>query len=409
MGLYELSILNFILLMFPMLLYFVYQTYSKTLNKNKNEFYLDVALISSFYLVICYGMNTASLLPFLLINIPLIIAYIKKRYLSSIFLSVMIILNYYDSFEFNIMLLIIEYSIYYLLFLYGSKGKKSYVIYIVLVLKCICFFLHLTFIKQPFNMDWLLVALIFFISTYFLGILLNLSENVIKLYKSIKELEEEKQIRDSLFKITHEIKNPIAVCKGYLDMFDVNNVEHSRKYVPILKDEIKRVLTLLQDFLSITKIKVEKDIVDIYMLIEDVVDSFEPLLNDKKITMTLNIPDDELYIMADYNRVSQVLLNLIKNSIEAIDDKEGVIEIECNETKNKIKICITDNGCGIAEENLKHMNEPFFTTKQNGTGLGVYLSREIIKEHNGDITYTSSSNGTCATIWLPKMSEKKGY
>lgn len=409
MGLYKISILNFILLMFPMLLYFVYQTYSKTLNKNKNEFYLDVALISSFYLVICYGMHTNSLLPFLLINIPLIIAYGKKRYLSGIFLSIMIILNYYEYLEFHIMLLIVEYIIYYLLFIYGNKKGKNYVVYIVLVLKCLCFFLHLHLIKQPFDIAYLLEMIIFIISTYFLGILLNILENVIKLYKSIKELEEEKQIRDSLFKITHEIKNPIAVCKGYLDMFDVNNVEHSRKYVPILKDEIKQVLTLLQDFLSITKIKLEKDIVDIYMLIEDVVDSFEPLLKDNGVTITLNIPDDELYIMADYNRLSQVLLNLVKNSIEAMNSKGGMIEIDCNETKNRIKICIKDNGCGISEENLKHMNEPFFTTKKNGTGLGVYLSREIIKEHNGNITYTSSSNGTSATIWLPKMCEKKGY
>ena len=71
---------------------------------------------------------------------------------------------------------------------------------------------------------------------------------------TLKELEQEKQIRESLFKITHEIKNPITVCKGYLDMFDVEDKKKSEKYVSILKDEIKRVLVLLEDFLSINKI-----------------------------------------------------------------------------------------------------------------------------------------------------------
>ena len=231
----------------------------------------------------------------------------------------------------------------------------------------------------------------------------RISKNILKLYKSIQQLEEEKQIRESLFKITHEIKNPIAVCKGYLDMFDVNNIEHSRKYIPILKGEIKRVLTILEDFLSISKIKVDKDIIDIYMLLEDVIDNFEPLLNDKKVKVISHIPDEELYLMADYNRVSQVFLNIIKNSIEAMcDTKAGLIEIDCRELDNRVFIDVKDNGCGISSENIKRMNEPFFTTKQNGTGLGVYLSREIIKEHGGNITYNSSSSGTTATICLPK-------
>lgn len=231
----------------------------------------------------------------------------------------------------------------------------------------------------------------------------RISKNILKLYKSIQQLEEEKQIRESLFKITHEIKNPIAVCKGYLDMFDVNNIEHSRKYIPILKGEIKRVLTILEDFLSISKIKVDKDIIDIYMLLEDVIDNFEPLLNDKKVRVISHIPDEELYLMADYNRVSQVFLNIIKNSIEAMyDTKAGLIEIDCRELDNRVFIDVKDNGCGISSENIKRMNEPFFTTKQNGTGLGVYLSREIIKEHGGNITYNSSSSGTTATICLPK-------
>lgn len=403
MNLLEIIILNFIVLIFPILLYLLYQTYSKTMNREKNEFYLDVAIISSFYLIICYGMYSTNLFSFLLISIPLIIAYLKKRNLSSIFLSTMIVFYYHTYLGFNVVLLVLEYVLYYVVFTFTKRSKV--ILWILSFVKILLFILQMYILKTSYGNFWhmCLAIFIFIIGTYFIIMLLHISENIVKLYKSIRELEEEKQIRESLFKITHEIKNPIAVCKGYLDMFDVNNIEHSRKYIPILKEEIKGVLTLLEDFLSITKIKVEKDIVDIYMLLEDVIEKFEPLLNDKKVKVVSHIPDEELYLLIDYNRMSQVFLNIIKNSIEAMSEtKDGVIEIDCKEMKNKIEIDIKDNGCGISNENLKRMNEPFFTTKRNGTGLGVYLSREIIKEHGGSITYKSSKKGTTARVCLPR-------
>lgn len=401
MKLLEITILNYVVLIFPMILYILYQMYNKTLDKEKNELYLDIAFISSFYLIVCYGVNNINLFSLLLINVPLIIAYISKRYLSVLFLSIMISYYYYTYLDLSIYLLFIEYIFYFLVFTFKKDSK--YNIYVVTLTKIIIFVSELYFLKH-YNLIYIIKAsIIFVIGIYGMMMLRRISKNILKLYKSIQQLEEEKQIRESLFKITHEIKNPIAVCKGYLDMFDVNNIEHSRKYIPILKGEIKRVLTILEDFLSISKIKVDKDIIDIYMLLEDVIDNFEPLLNDKKVRVISHIPDEELYLMADYNRVSQVFLNIIKNSIEAMyDTKVGLIEIDCRELDNRVFIDVKDNGCGISSENIKRMNEPFFTTKQNGTGLGVYLSREIIKEHGGNITYNSSSSGTTATICLPK-------
>ena len=79
---------------------------------------------------------------------------------------------------------------------------------------------------------------------------------------AMKELEKEKVLRTSLFKLTHEIKNPLAVCKGYLDMLDLNNQEKVDKYIPIVKGEIERTLTLMDDYLDYTKVKINKEEVD---------------------------------------------------------------------------------------------------------------------------------------------------
>ena len=98
---------------------------------------------------------------------------------------------------------------------------------------------------------------------------------------------------------------------------------------------------------------------------------------------------------------------MIKNSIEALEGmSKGKIKIEVNESNKDIVIKIIDNGCGIDKETLKHMNEPFFTTKVYGTGLGVFLSREIVKAHEGELRYISENNKTITMIILPK---KKGY
>ena len=243
----------------------------------------------------------------------------------------------------------------------------------------------------------------FIIITYLIIYMYNKGEDIIKLQWSIKELEQDKQIRDSLFKITHEIKNPIAVCKSYLDMFDINNKDHIR-YINILKEENEKILLLLQDFLSMNKIKIQKEILDINMLLEDVIGQLTPLLKDKNIKFDYNISLDEIFIEGDYNRLNQVLINMIKNSVEALDTtKEPKISLNYQINDNHfIIIIIEDNGCGIKSDEIERIKEPFYTTKKNGTGLGVSLSYEIINAHNGNLEYFSKENvGTKVVITLP--------
>ena len=184
-------------------------------------------------------------------------------------------------------------------------------------------------------------------------------------------------------------------------MFDMNNIEHSKKYVPIIKSEINRVLALLEDFLSITKIKIEKEEMDINVLLEDTIYCLNPLLKDKNVDFEYNISDDEIYIEADYNRLKQTLVNIIKNSLESINS-DGYIKLSTKKDNNQVKIIIEDNGVGMSEDELSKIKEAFFTTKKNGTGLGIYMSNEIIKLHNGSLDYFSEkSKGTKVVITLP--------
>ena len=103
----------------------------------------------------------------------------------------------------------------------------------------------------------------------------------------------------------------------------------------------------------------------------------------------------------DYDRLKQVFVNVIKNSIEAIDNN-GIIDMSIRINGKKVIITISDNGVGMTTDELKDVKEMFYTTKKNGTGLGVALSNEIIVAHNGKMEYESIKNvGTKCIITLP--------
>ena len=114
-----------------------------------------------------------------------------------------------------------------------------------------------------------LFALLGIFVSIFIVSLFKKTDNLINIYMNLNDLKKESQIKNSLFQITHEIKNPIAVCKGYLDMF---SKDKSDKYIPIIKSEIDRTLILMQDFLSLNKLKIDKDLMDITMLLDETID-----------------------------------------------------------------------------------------------------------------------------------------
>lgn len=416
MNFYANIFFRLLYLTYPLLIYLFYVAYNKNYQKEENNLFLDVALISSFYLMLRFRQPMFPEIPPIVSNVPLIMAYLKKRYITVFLLSIILIINYIFYFDLNPILIIIEYIVYYLLYL-KLRCEKNYEVKFVnafIILKAFFFsllnILNNNIIDNNYYAFFLKIfslIIMLYIITYFTFILFNKGEEIIKYHMDLKELEKEKQIRTSLFKITHEIKNPIAVCKGYLDMFDPNNKEHSIKYIPILREEIEQVLVLLQDFLSITKATLEKETLDIFLLIEDVVDSLKFIQDKKNIKLIMNLPEDEVYIDGDYNRLKQVFMNIIKNSIEAIpDNRNGVISIDCEIKKDKLMIFIKDNGIGMNCETLNKINEPFFTTKSNGTGLGTTLSFDIIKAHGGKIKYTSKENiGTTVEIVFDIMYE----
>lgn len=390
----DIVLLNVVFIVVPILIYLLYIVYDNVINDKGKDLFFAFAIFTSIYLISKYSLYFEYTTD--IIKILLLICLLKNKIKLSVIVSLFISIYFGYINNYNIGLLLVDYFIQISIFVIFRKLNIKYKLLIFLIIE-ICFGL-----VYSNYIDVILFNSIYIFSSYILFVLLDKLEKVIDIYGTIKVIEYEKEFRNSLFEVTHEIKNPIAVCKGYLDMLDTGNIKQVNKYIPIVRQEIDRTLTLMNDFLNLTKLKVEKNIIDISLLMDDVCTLIDSLLIGKNISFIVEIIDDEIFVDGDYDRLKQVFINLVKNSIESIDKKSlGIIKLKMSVKKNII-IIIEDNGKGMNSEQLEKIGSAFYTTKDNGTGLGVKLSMEIIEQHNGIIKYKSKLNeGTKVTIKLP--------
>lgn len=386
--------LNLLLILFPFCCYFIYLVYSKVICEKEKTLFFDLALLTSFYLGIRFG-NFSGYFSFMII-IPIFISMYKKRDLSSFILIILTSVYLYKILDINVYFFILKYIIMFILIrILNTKILNIYCfIEIIFILLINAFYLKNNI--SPFY------TLLYVIAIYVtLLIIIKVCEkfkNINNTYETLQKITKEKKLYESLFKITHEIKNPLAVCKGYLDMFDINNKVKANKYISIINQEIDRTLLLLKDFSSACKLEINANCMDINMLLLDVCDEAKLLLKASKFSY--KIGEDEVYIEGDYNRLKQVFINLLKNSKEAIE-KNGKVSLWTEKEKGKFIIYVKDNGSGISKEDLEKIGTAFYTTKENGTGLGVCFSREILERHGGKLEYSSSKRGTVAKVTLP--------
>lgn len=412
MSFFDGFVVNTVFILFPLLVYLIYVAYRNNIDKDYSDIIFQLALFTSLYLVMRHGYQGPNSYIVLLINIPLLFSFLNHKTFISIIISIVLIEFCIIMMNYNLYIVFFEYFVYFLVYLYGRKNSKndSYFINSFTILKSFAFSFATFYFISPNNSvssnlkDIFVSIIVFYLAANIYYSLIKKGEEIMDLNSVIKDLEREKAIKNSLFKITHEIKNPIAVCKGYLDMLDLNNQKKTNKYIPIVRGEIARTLTLMDDFLDYSRIKINKEVLDINLLIEDTCNSMGPLFKENKVATYFNIMDNEIYIMGDYNRLKQVLINIFKNSFES--KKKGSklkLFLDTNMLDdNSINIIIRDNGCGMSKEQIKRIGEAFFTTKNKGTGLGLCLSKEIINQHNGEIKYESKlDEGTIVTITLP--------
>ncbi|TDL92535.1 PAS domain S-box protein [Vibrio vulnificus] len=203
--------------------------------------------------------------------------------------------------------------------------------------------------------------------------------------------------------VAHEIRNPLTSMKGYTEFLQLDETdENKQEYLEIIMDEINRVNEIVEEFLQLAKPQaLTLEMKNLVPIIQNVVSLTEFEARKKNITLISDCNDEEIFVRCDENRLKQVILNFIKNGMEAMPDG-GFIKVMAELKEDKVQISITDTGIGMPPEQLKRLGEPFFTTKKSGNGLGLMISFKIIESHLGNVFVESEVNkGTVFNIVLP--------
>lgn len=206
--------------------------------------------------------------------------------------------------------------------------------------------------------------------------------------------------------LAHEVRNPLAGIKGYAQLLGEGLADKNKKeFAALIVTEALRLEKLVNDLLSYAKkerpvptsVKASNVINQALNLVEGTFSS--------KITIKTDL-EPEITVLGDEDRLLQIMLNLIRNAIQAMPDK-GLISISAKKTGSLVKIEVSDTGKGINENDIEKIFDPFFTTKARGSGFGLALSRKYAEEMNGKLTVSGNrKKGSAFRLTLPTADRK---
>ncbi|GGE39477.1 hypothetical protein GCM10011391_17850 [Pullulanibacillus camelliae] len=201
--------------------------------------------------------------------------------------------------------------------------------------------------------------------------------------------------------IAHEIRNPLTSIRGFTQLLK-NNIDE--KYSSIIMQELDRIETIVGDLLVLAKPEViAKEEVDLIHLMKRMISLLQSQAIINNIYIEFDHENESLLFECEPNKIRQVFINIIKNSIDAMEASGGSIYITQKINRDgAIEIQIKDEGNGIPEERLEKIGEPFYSTKEKGTGLGLMICDRIVKSHGGTLSIHSTvGKGTTITITFP--------
>jgi len=202
--------------------------------------------------------------------------------------------------------------------------------------------------------------------------------------------------------MAHEIRNPLAGIKGFAQLIEIaDDMVQARLYADRIVSQSLRMEVLVDDLLAFAREDREEPLpVDLAMLVRDCVTMIRMEADPERVEVA-HTPQAEITVKLVSDRIMQLLLNLLKNGLQAMPDG-GLLRIELEIEKKQAIIRISDTGVGIPPENIPHIFEPFWTSKARGTGLGLALCQKVAREHGGNLAVTSvAGSGTTFTLTLP--------
>ncbi|MDN5708961.1 MAG: ATP-binding protein [Planococcus sp. (in: firmicutes)] len=206
--------------------------------------------------------------------------------------------------------------------------------------------------------------------------------------------------------VAHEIRNPMTVISGFVQMMHNDPNHRYPSYTSLMQSELDRINLIISEFLILAKPQAsQKKQLDIGKILDECIFLFGPefVLHDISVKAEISGP---FIAEGEEHHLKQVFINLLKNAIEAMEDG-GILRITAIRDETVLKVHFKDDGPGIPPQLVERVFEPFYTTKATGTGLGLLISQKITQEHGGSLAIDNTEEkGACVIVTLPLLPEQ---
>lgn len=273
---------------------------------------------------------------------------------------------------------------------------------------CTIFVSSLYFANQMNHIFWIQYCVIHILGMLISTLLLEVILTNFQVLQNLVKAEKLQMVSHLAASISHEVRNPLTASRGFIQMLSEDiSINTRKKYVDIALQELDRATEVINDYLTFAKPTLDtNETMNISKEIQHAVNVIMPLANMNAIQIQLSLlPGDHYFVRGEKKKFQQCLINILKNGIESMPNNRN-LQISQTYYKNIIQISIRDEGTGMTQEQINRLGEPYFTTKEKGTGLGLMVSYSIIKAMGGTILVTSEQGkGTCFSIRLPILQE----
>ena len=239
-----------------------------------------------------------------------------------------------------------------------------------------------------------------------------------RLLKELAQKERLASLGQASAEFVHDLSNPLTIVWGYVQLLakkleqsekenGSTNNGPSSKELHIIEQNVRlcrELLTMWQSYGSV-EASPHKPLL-VTKMVEEVVKGVASMATQSGVELHFNLCDDPCTMLGDSVQIKRAIQNVVINAIQASGDKRGSVSVSCTRRDFYVDVRVEDTGCGITEEQLAKIFDPYFTTKQNksGTGLGLYITRKVVEDHNGSIKVDSTPQvGSTFTIRLPLL------